>query len=152
MYTSLKSYSKSRNLACCNGFRDLLEGFRSIQHGGDYRQGSTGADCKGATRGQGAISGGWHRAGLDHISVEDRDRLLVHPLPSSRETEGKNHWPISSLGAGDARERAKELRREIDGGVDIAVEKQRQKQEALLAITVDILAAEYFAKAEKGMT
>ena len=55
-------------------------------------------------------------------------------------------------GAGDARERAKELRREIDGGVDIAVEKQRQKQEALLAITVDILAAEYFAKAEKGMT
>lgn len=55
-------------------------------------------------------------------------------------------------GVADARERAKELRREIDGGVDIAVEKQRQKQEALLAITVDILAAEYFAKAEKGMT
>lgn len=55
-------------------------------------------------------------------------------------------------GAADAREKAKELRREIDGGVDIALEKQRQKQEALLAITVDMLAAEYFAKIEKGMT
>lgn len=55
-------------------------------------------------------------------------------------------------GAGDAREKAKELRREIDGGVDVAVEKQRRKQEALQAITVDMLAAEYFEKAEKGMT
>jgi len=55
-------------------------------------------------------------------------------------------------GVAEARERAKELRREIDGGVDVAVEKQRQKQEALLAITVDMLAAEYFQKAEKGMT
>lgn len=54
-------------------------------------------------------------------------------------------------GAGEAREKAKELRREIDGGVDVAVEKQRQKQEALLAITVDMLATEYFQKAEKGM-
>jgi len=55
-------------------------------------------------------------------------------------------------GAAEARDKAKELRREIDGGVDVAVEKQRQKQEALLAITVDMLATEYFAKAEKGMT
>lgn len=55
-------------------------------------------------------------------------------------------------GAAEAREKAKELRREIDGGVDVAVEKQRQKQEALQAITVDMLAAEYFQKAEKGMT
>lgn len=55
-------------------------------------------------------------------------------------------------GAAEARDKAKELRREIDGGIDVAVEKQRQKQEALLAITVDILAAEYFTKAEKGMT
>ncbi len=43
------------------------------------------------------------------------------------------------------------MRREIDGGVNVAVEKQRQKQEALLAITVNMLAAEYFQKAEKGM-
>lgn len=35
-------------------------------------------------------------------------------------------------GAAEARDKAKELRREIDGGVDVAVEKQRQKQEALL--------------------
>jgi len=55
-------------------------------------------------------------------------------------------------GAGEAREKAKELRRMIDGGVDVAVEKQRQKQEALLAITVDMLAAGYFQKAERGMT
>ena len=55
-------------------------------------------------------------------------------------------------GAAEAREKAKELRREIDNGIDVAVEKQREKQEALMAITVDILAAEYFAKAEKGMT
>lgn len=54
-------------------------------------------------------------------------------------------------GSAEARERAKELRREIDGGVDVAVEKQRQKQEALQAITVDILAAEYFEKIEKSM-
>lgn len=55
-------------------------------------------------------------------------------------------------GAAEAREKAKELRREIDNGVDVAIEKQREKQQALLAITVDMLAAEYFAKAERGMT
>ncbi|WP_428827679.1 tyrosine-type recombinase/integrase [Azonexus sp. IMCC34842] len=55
-------------------------------------------------------------------------------------------------GAAEARDKGKELRREIDGGIDVAIEKQRQKQEALLAITVDMLAAEYFQKAEKGMT
>lgn len=56
-------------------------------------------------------------------------------------------WGIS-----DAREKAKKLRQAVDDGVDVAVEKQRRKQEALSAITVDMLAAEYFAKAEKGMT
>lgn len=55
-------------------------------------------------------------------------------------------------GAADARDKAKELRRDIDAGVDVALEKQRKKQEALATITVDVLAAEYFAKAEKGMT
>lgn len=55
-------------------------------------------------------------------------------------------------GVAEAREKAKVLRREIDDGVDVAVKKQRLKQEALLAITVDMLAAEYFQKAEKGMT
>ena len=56
-------------------------------------------------------------------------------------------WGIS-----DARDRAKKLRMQVDDGVDVAQEKQRKKQEALQAVTVDMLAAEYFAKVEKGMT
>lgn len=55
-------------------------------------------------------------------------------------------------GAAEARDKAKELRRAVDDGVDVALEKQRKKQEALAATTVDMLAAEYFAKIEKGMT
>lgn len=55
-------------------------------------------------------------------------------------------------GAADAREKAKELRRDVENGVDIALEKQKQKQEALSAVTVDMLAAEYFDKIENGMT
>lgn len=55
-------------------------------------------------------------------------------------------------GAADAREKAKELRRDVENGVDIALEKQKRKQEALSAVTVDMLAAEYFDKIEKGMT
>jgi integrase len=54
-------------------------------------------------------------------------------------------------GAAEAREKAKELRREIDGGVDVAIEKQRKKQESAASLTIDALAAEYFAKAEKGI-
>lgn len=55
-------------------------------------------------------------------------------------------------GIAEARDKAKKLRMQVDDGVDVAVEKQRRKQEALAAITVDMLAAEYFQKAEKGMT
>lgn len=55
-------------------------------------------------------------------------------------------------GAADAREVAKELRRAVDDGIDIALEKQKKKQEALQAMTVDKLAEEYFAKVEKGMS
>lgn len=54
-------------------------------------------------------------------------------------------------GIAEAREKAKKLRMQVDDGVDVAAEKQRRKQEALAAITVDMLAAEYFQKAEKGM-
>lgn len=54
-------------------------------------------------------------------------------------------------GVADAREKAKGLRRDVENGLDIALEKQKQKQEALQIITVDALAAEYFAKIEKGM-
>jgi integrase len=54
-------------------------------------------------------------------------------------------------GIADAREKAKKLRQAVDDGVDVAAEKQRRKQESLSAITVDMLAAEYFEKAEKGM-
>lgn len=54
-------------------------------------------------------------------------------------------------GIADARERAKELRRAVDDGVDVALEKQRRKQEAAAAVTVDELAEAYFAKAEQEM-
>ncbi len=51
-------------------------------------------------------------------------------------------------GIADAREKAKELRRTVDGGVDVAQKKQRRKQEAVSAVTVDALAKAYFEKAE----
>ena len=54
-------------------------------------------------------------------------------------------------GAADAREKAKELRRAVDGGVDVAVEKQMSKLEASNRLTVDDLAASYFEKAEKDL-
>jgi integrase len=56
-------------------------------------------------------------------------------------------WGIS-----EARERAKELRRAVDDGVDVAMEKQRRKQEAAAAATVDELAEAYFEKAEKELS
>lgn len=54
-------------------------------------------------------------------------------------------------GIAEARDKAKKLRQAVDDGVDVAMEKQKRKQEALSAVTVDMLAAEYFAKIEKGM-
>ena len=54
-------------------------------------------------------------------------------------------------GAAEAREKAKELRRDVENGIDIAQEKQKRKQEALSVVTVDKLADEYFAKVEKGV-
>ena len=56
-------------------------------------------------------------------------------------------WGIS-----EARDRAKELRRAVDDGVDVAVEKQRRKQEAAAAVTVDELAKGYFEQAEKELS
>jgi integrase len=55
-------------------------------------------------------------------------------------------------GIAEARERAKELRRAVDDGVDVAMEKQRRKQEAAAAATVDELAEGYFEKAEKELS
>ena len=54
-------------------------------------------------------------------------------------------------GIADAREKAKELRRAVDDGVDVAQEKQRRKQESAAATTVDDLADAYFKKAEKEL-
>ena len=54
-------------------------------------------------------------------------------------------------GIADAREKAKELRRAVDIGVDVAVEKQMTKLEAVNQMTVDALAASYFEKAEKEL-
>ena len=54
-------------------------------------------------------------------------------------------------GIADAREKAKELRRAVDTGVDVAVEKQMTKLEAVNQTTVDGVAASYFEKVEKEM-
>lgn len=75
---------------------------------------------------------------LRYYSVGKRKETTIGQYPT---------WGIA-----EAREKAKKLRMQVDDGVDVAIEKQRRKQEALAAITVDMLAAEYFQKAEKGMT
>lgn len=52
----------------------------------------------------------------------------------------------------EARTKARELRRAVDEGVDVAVEKQRRKLDAAAAVTVDGLAAAYFEKAERELS
>ena len=54
-------------------------------------------------------------------------------------------------GIKEARDRAKELRRAVDTGSDVAAEKQRTKRELAEAVTVDGLAGAYFAKAENDL-
>jgi len=54
-------------------------------------------------------------------------------------------------GIREAREKARELRRAVDEGVDVAVEKQRRKAEAAAALTVDGLASAYFEQAEREL-
>lgn len=58
-------------------------------------------------------------------------------------------YPVWSIK--DARDKAKELRRAVDQGVDVATEKQRAKREIVEAVTVDGLASTYFEKAEKEL-
>lgn len=76
-----------------------------------------------------------------------RMRYYVGPKQKEATIGQYPAWGIS-----DARERAKELRRAVDDGVDVAMEKQRRKQEALAAATVDELAKGYFEKAEKELS
>lgn len=54
-------------------------------------------------------------------------------------------------GAADAREKAKELRRAVDTGVDVAQEKKATKLARATEWTVDDLAINYFEKAEKEL-
>lgn len=54
-------------------------------------------------------------------------------------------------GAADAREHAKELRRNVDKGMDVAAEKQIAKLAKETEWTVEQLAASYFEKAEKEL-
>lgn len=76
-------------------------------------------------------------------------RLRYYAGPKQKEaTIGQ--YP--AWGIAEARERAKELRRAVDDGVDVAMEKQRRKQEAAAAATVDELAKVYFEKAEKELS
>lgn len=76
-------------------------------------------------------------------------RLRYYAGPKQKEaTIGQ--YP--AWGIAEARERAKDLRRAVDDGVDVAMEKQRRKQEAAAAATVDELAAWYFEKAERELS
>lgn len=54
-------------------------------------------------------------------------------------------------GSADARDKAKELRRSVDDGVDIAIAKKMAKASSALEMTVKDLANDYFEKAEKEM-
>lgn len=54
-------------------------------------------------------------------------------------------------GIADAREKAKALRRAVDEGVDVAIQKRMDKMVSAEAVTLDELAAAYFEKAEQEM-
>lgn len=54
-------------------------------------------------------------------------------------------------GVADAREKGKALRRAVDCGTDVAVEKQMAKAVVAQKMTVDELAASYFEQAEKDL-
>ena len=54
-------------------------------------------------------------------------------------------------GIADAREKAKALRRAVDEGVDVAIQKRMDRMVSAEAITLDELAAAYFEKAEQEM-
>jgi len=76
-------------------------------------------------------------------------RLRYYAGPKQKEaTIGQ--YP--AWGIAEARDRAKELRRAVDDGVDVALEKQRRKQQSAIAMTVDDLAKAYFEKAEKELS
>lgn len=72
----------------------------------------------------------YYRAGL-------RKKITIGQYPA---------WGIA-----DAREEAKRLRREVDTGIDVALEKRRREQEARSTWTVDDLARYYFGMAEKDL-
>lgn len=54
-------------------------------------------------------------------------------------------------GIADAREKARALRRAVDEGIDVAVEKQRRKHEEAKAKTVGDVAAHYFNLASRDV-
>jgi integrase len=76
--------------------------------------------------------------------------ILRYYVQGKRKETTIGQYP--TWGIADARDKAKKLRQAVDDGVDVAMEKQKRKQEAFAAVTVDKLAEEYFAKVEKGMT
>lgn len=75
--------------------------------------------------------------------------ILRYSVSGKRKERSIGQYP--TWGVADAREKAKELRRAVDDGVDIAQEKQRKKQEAIAMMTVDELSEAYFEKVKKGM-
>lgn len=75
--------------------------------------------------------------------------VLRYRIPGKQKEVTIGQYP--AWGVADAREKAKELRRSVDNGVDVAVEKKMNKLEASSQLSVDGLAAAYFEKAEKDL-
>lgn len=81
-----------------------------------------------------AGTGSWH---FRYYIGDKQKRVVIGQYPA---------WGIS-----DAREHAKELRRDIDRGKDVAVEKKMARQELARALTIDQLGDDFFARAVKDL-
>lgn len=151
MFGGSKSYSISRKLALHNGFRG---GYG--ENGASIVAGITDREVRALIA-----------KALKSGKTEYLSEGTIPGLTVSASKSGTASWYIRyrfggkqkertigqypAWGVADAREKARELRRDVENGLDIALEKQKQKQEALQTITVDMLATEYFAKMERGV-
>jgi integrase len=75
---------------------------------------------------------------------------LRYRIGGKRKNITIGQYPV--WGIAEAREKARALRRAVDEGVDVGLEKQRRKLEQMKAHTVDDVARHYFALASKEIT
>lgn len=76
--------------------------------------------------------------------------LLRYRVGGKRKNITIGQWPV--WGIAEAREKARALRRAVDEGVDVGLEKQRRKLDQKKAHTVDDVASHYFTLATKEIT